>query len=400
MLLECAVSVHAHGEMGRWSRAKVGLCKQKKTTFLMVTTAQKSYKFSIESLKKIHSAALEFREPNRIVNLKDADSYQLKVLMKQCAALATGKMDQARVPLMSTNEAIKPNPTSISVVGKNYPKDAFKNKSLQKVTLTSTSPIPKSIWDLHNLTSLTLTQCKLRELPPAILKICSTLKILDLSQNVIRRIEPFVLGRMTSLVSLDLSHNCLRFLPLHIGKLKKLSVLNLSDNKLHSLPFTFAALDKLKELNLSNNCISGFNQVFMEKLSSRLRLISIDLSNNQSPSYEPKDRPFLIPDLFSLAAAKVLQQFDSITKLYLHLPYDMEDYIHIRSEVCCSCKKAFLRFNTGTPSKIFYLGRIASTVCGSVGNYNYANQYTIHCFYCEQKLDSEFTKYNLDKNIV
>ncbi|XP_053212378.1 leucine-rich repeat-containing protein 69-like [Panonychus citri] len=386
-MFDCNVSISAYGEMGRWSRAKVGLSKHKKLTYLVINMSTKSFKFPIDRLKKIHSSALEFQDPNRTVNFKSNDPYQLKVLMKQCSALITGKLDRKNIVSYEEQKSIKPSPTSVSIVGKTYTKETFKNQSLEKVNLLQVNPLPRAIWDLKNLNTLILNECNLADLPSSIINIAANLKTLNLSKNKITRLEPVVLGRLKNVVHLDLSHNLLRFLPLNIGRLRCLSVLNLSANRIHNLPFTFAALNKLKELHLSGNCITSLNQIFLMKLRKNgMQLTNLDLSGNIYPKYEAKDRPCELPDLFSLAASQVLHFADKINQLYLHLPYDMEDYINIRSEICCTCLRPFLRFKPGEPGQNFYLGQIASSVCGSVGNYNYIKLYKVNCFYCESKL--------------
>ncbi|XP_074602182.1 uncharacterized protein LOC141855891 [Brevipalpus obovatus] len=237
---------------------------------------------------------------------------------------------------------------------------------------------------IHQLTSITLNDCSLDDIPSR-LALCTALELLDLSNNQIVRIETTIVIKFRRLVGLNLSRNKLKFLPLQIGMLKNLVSLNLSHNNLKYLPFTLANCVKLKELYLSNNCIKSFNHRFLKIFSDKVSLTRLDVSDNPLVIKDeiPLQQSLKFPDLFSLAAREVIRRAPLITSLPLHMPKDMEDVIQIRSDWCCSCSRPFLRYNQPVFCERFLLSTLAAEV---VSNMMLSSMpiktFTVKCYRC------------------
>ncbi|XP_069508747.1 CCR4-NOT transcription complex subunit 6 isoform X1 [Ambystoma mexicanum] len=90
--------------------------------------------------------------------------------------------------------------------------------------------LSSSLWTLHHLTALHLSDNSLSHIPPDISKL-HNLVYLDLSSNKIRNL-PAELGNVVSLRELLLNNNLLRALPYELGKLFQLQTLGLKGNPL------------------------------------------------------------------------------------------------------------------------------------------------------------------------
>jgi len=114
--------------------------------------------------------------------------------------------------------------------------------------------IPTEIGNLTNLSSLTINETNLTNLPPGIWEL-KNLSILDLSRNKLSTLPPEI-GRLKNLTKLDLSWNKLSRLPPEIGELTNLTVLSLDMNNLRTLPPEIGRLKNLTKLDLSGNNFS------------------------------------------------------------------------------------------------------------------------------------------------
>ncbi|XP_004289675.1 PREDICTED: probable LRR receptor-like serine/threonine-protein kinase At2g16250 [Fragaria vesca subsp. vesca] len=134
--------------------------------------------------------------------------------------------------------------------------------SLRVLDLTWCSvngPIPSSLGNSTNLTSLSLSRNNLTGTIPASLSNLVSLSVLDLSQNRLTGSIPTSFGNLRNLSVLDISGNYLSgSLPSGIGNLLKLQSLNLSSNMLSSsIPPELGGLDSLVDLDLSSNLLLG-----------------------------------------------------------------------------------------------------------------------------------------------
>ena len=122
----------------------------------------------------------------------------------------------------------------------------------------------------EDITSLSLSNCKLDHFPREILKLTS-LKHLALRRNNITSLLSNI-GFLSDLEYLNLRLNKLKTLPSSIGLLSKLKYLNLSSNNLMEIPESIGNLGSLKELNLSSNKLKNIpdsigNLKSLEKLN-------------------------------------------------------------------------------------------------------------------------------------
>ncbi|KAK6928354.1 Leucine-rich repeat [Dillenia turbinata] len=119
-------------------------------------------------------------------------------------------------------------------------------------------PIPLSVGNSSNLTSLYLSNNRITSLIPSSLGQLSKLPYLDLSQNLLAGSIPLEFSSLGNLSLLDLSSNFLYgSIPTGIGALPKLQVLNLSNNNFRSsIPAQLGDLGSLVELDVGMNDLS------------------------------------------------------------------------------------------------------------------------------------------------
>lgn len=150
--------------------------------------------------------------------------------------------------------------------------------SLQVLDIRSCSivgPIPQSIGNLTNLTSLFLSDNSLTGIVPSSLGQLASLSTLDISQNSLTGSLPSTFESLKNLSYLDISSNFLAGpIPPAIGSLSKLQVLNLSSNSLSSsIPSQLGDLVNLIELDLSFNAVSGSLPSDLKGLRSLQKMI-------------------------------------------------------------------------------------------------------------------------------
>jgi len=109
------------------------------------------------------------------------------------------------------------------------------------------------LWNMRNITRLTLSHNKISELPPAIANL-ENMEILNLFNNSLTDV-PVSLSGMSKLRILNLGMNKLKSLPRGFGSFPVLEVLDISYNMLNddSLPENFFMLHTLRALYLSDN---------------------------------------------------------------------------------------------------------------------------------------------------
>jgi len=141
--------------------------------------------------------------------------------------------------------------------------------------LIEKSGLDESLFDLHNLNYLSITQTCLRVIPDELGKL-TNLTTLVLHSNEIVAL-PSAIGRLTKLKVLDCSRNKLTSLPQELDNLPQLSTLNLASNQLQSIPSQNANV-KLSILDLSNNHFKVFPDVCHTEL---VHLSEIHVNGNQ-----------------------------------------------------------------------------------------------------------------------
>ncbi|KAF8409967.1 hypothetical protein HHK36_002487 [Tetracentron sinense] len=150
--------------------------------------------------------------------------------------------------------------------------------SLQLLDLRSCSvvgPIPWSLGNLTNLSSLYLSDNSLTGIVPPTLGRLSGLSVLHLSQNSLTGAIPTSLSSLRNLTLLDLSSNFLDGqIPPVLGSLSNLQFLNLSNNSLSaSIPGQLGDLSRLVELDLGLNSLSGLLPTDLRGLRSLQKMV-------------------------------------------------------------------------------------------------------------------------------
>jgi Leucine-rich repeat (LRR) protein len=117
--------------------------------------------------------------------------------------------------------------------------------------LTGTFRVPRGLFSLPRLESLSIVGFGITLLPPDISR-CRSLRFVDLRGNRFRNF-PEVLTKLNRLVVLNMAYNRLEAIPPSLGRLKRLKVLNLMGNALTSLPRGLHRFQDLRRLNISMN---------------------------------------------------------------------------------------------------------------------------------------------------
>ncbi|VDO94300.1 unnamed protein product [Soboliphyme baturini] len=126
---------------------------------------------------------------------------------------------------------------------------------------------------------LQLSGYSLKELPPKLLKLKSTLRSLDISSNRIVELAQFI-GQLDKLKKLNLNKNRLKSLPQEFTALVRLEVLTINNNELMSLPYGMCAFQNLKVLEISHNMLQEFPIIVCQMK----QLDVLDLSMNKIES--------------------------------------------------------------------------------------------------------------------
>lgn len=129
------------------------------------------------------------------------------------------------------------------------------------------------------LTTLSVSQNNLTEIPPLFFVNVKNLNHVDISENKISQIDLFAFAGGSEIQSLDLSHNSLTIIREHtFDELINLELLNLSFNPIGDLEIDiFIHLLKLKHLILRRINIS---YITLGTFSHQQQLASLDLSEN------------------------------------------------------------------------------------------------------------------------
>eukprot|EP00127_Corallochytrium_limacisporum_P006973 Clim_evm27s239 gene=Clim_evmTU27s239 len=104
---------------------------------------------------------------------------------------------------------------------------------------------------LSEVTTLVLSNNKLKEIPEAIGDLCK-LESLHMDNNELIRV-PASIGRLSKLKTLTLNRNKLKEVPRELGFCSSLESLNVSRNQLPYIPAEVAKLKKLRRLNVRHN---------------------------------------------------------------------------------------------------------------------------------------------------
>lgn len=126
---------------------------------------------------------------------------------------------------------------------------------------------------LPNLRSLSLANCKLKSLPPALFD-CGALEWLTVAKNPLGAL-PGEIGNLTNLRALYVWECKLGSVPQEIGRLDKLTLLEIERNELAALPEAIGQLQCLKELHIEKNRFTEIPEAVFA-LSSLTRLIAHD----------------------------------------------------------------------------------------------------------------------------
>jgi Leucine-rich repeat (LRR) protein len=163
----------------------------------------------------------------------------------------------------------------------------LKNLKILELKMNQISgTIPASIWDLTDLTWLSLRSNQLIGTIPAEIGNLTNLKVLYLFENQLEGSIPAGIGELVQLQELHLARNQLTgTIPSELGNLRDLTILILSGNQLtDSIPHEIGNLMNLQMLWMDSNNLTGSIPAEMGNLSA---ISSLNLSYNQLEGHIP-----------------------------------------------------------------------------------------------------------------
>ncbi|KAG4123125.1 hypothetical protein ERO13_D11G308500v2 [Gossypium hirsutum] len=178
-----------------------------------------------------------------------------------------------------SNCGLEDDPSPISV-------NSTKSLVILDLSLNRFSSVPKSIFSLHGLMSIDISENSLEGPIPDYFGNISFLKVLDLRSNSLNSSIPNSMYSLYHLQFLSLGDNQLQgIISSAIGNFSSVTHLDLSHNDMLEgrLPTSLEYLCKLKEMDLSYNKIDGGISKILQSLS-RCRsgsLESLDMADNQ-----------------------------------------------------------------------------------------------------------------------
>uniref|UniRef100_A0A914XB08 PDZ domain-containing protein n=1 Tax=Plectus sambesii TaxID=2011161 RepID=A0A914XB08_9BILA len=136
---------------------------------------------------------------------------------------------------------------------KELSKSLFRLHKLRRLNLSDNDiyRLPPDISSLQSLVELNLSRNDISDIPEN-LKFCKMLMFLDLSSNPITRL-PATITQLRSLTTLGLNDVSLTQLPQDIGQLVNLKSLEVRENLIRTLPTSIAFLAQLQRLDLGQN---------------------------------------------------------------------------------------------------------------------------------------------------
>ncbi|KAB2059573.1 hypothetical protein ES319_A11G314800v1, partial [Gossypium barbadense] len=143
------------------------------------------------------------------------------------------------------------------------------------------SSIPNSLYSLNRLQFLSLSGNQLQGTISRAIGNLSSATYLDLSENQLNGQIPLSIGQLSSLEFFDVSENQLNGqIPLSIGELSSLELFDVSENQLNgTFPLSIGELSSLKYLDFGYNLLEGV--VLETHFSNLTRLTTLAASQNR-----------------------------------------------------------------------------------------------------------------------
>uniref|UniRef100_A0A914DC39 PDZ domain-containing protein n=1 Tax=Acrobeloides nanus TaxID=290746 RepID=A0A914DC39_9BILA len=191
---------------------------------------------------------------------------------------------------------------------KELPKSLFRLHKLRRLGLSDNDiyRLPPDIASLHNLVELNLSRNDISDIPED-LKVCRQLLILDMSSNPIARL-PDSITHVISLTHLALNDTSLTKLPQDIGQLSNLKSLEVRENHLRSLVPSIAQLVHLQRFDLGQNELDELPP----EIGSLRSLQELYVDENSLES---------LPE--AILRCKALEQLDVSSNRLMRLPEDI-----------------------------------------------------------------------------
>lgn len=382
----------------KFVKTTLALCKNPKNTgycMILFTSQDKTgKKYDVTGNIKMvltrfineGKCTIQFKQPGHDLCIT-ADVIQLKSFLHLLKRVLENKITEKEISVSSI--AVTPiktkniAPVKMTIIKRSqYPTNFPRTLEELHINDIRRCGVDRGIFNLINLKILDLSNNCI-ELIPDELNNLKNLQEINFSHNNLGKSSHlkwnWLKGNLSkALLSLDLSHNELVRVPHEVFKVFSLVNLNLSDNNLNTLPSGIGNLMKLQNLYVSNN-----NLKILPGTISRLRLNSIDLSNNplerHVPNNEPaKSAPIPVKTLKECAAKKVL--FTRIPYGPGEIPSTLIDFLDTAEY--CTCGRPFFQTPFVRICQHLVLNNIAENVNVLQDESLFA---TVECYYCSQK---------------
>lgn len=364
MKIVCTIFVENRQLVGvkrprKFVKSTLALCKCPKNTgycIIIFTSADKTgKKYDINgNIKMILTrfinegkCTIQFKQPEHDLYVT-ADVIQLKSFLHLLKRVLENKVSEKELSLSSIAvTAIKQKdiaPIKMTIIKRSdYPTRFPRTLEELHINDIQRCGVDRGIFNLVNLKILDLSNNCI-ELIPDELSALRNLQEINFSHNNLGKSSHlkwnWLKGNLSkTLQLLDLSHNELLRVPNEVFKVFSLESLNLNNNSLNLLPSGIGNLLKLRIFSISNN-----NLKILPGTISRLRLNSIDLSNNplerHVPNQEPaKSVPVPVKTLKEYAAKQVL--FKRIPYGPGEIPLTVIDFLDTAEY--CTCGRPFFQ---------------------------------------------------------
>ena len=177
------------------------------------------------------------------------------------------------------------------------PKAIFQLSELESLTLEDCSltegDFDSKDWKKRELRSLSLVKCRLKSIPEAIFQNRESLETLDLSHNRITTI-PENITDLQYLHTLNIADNKVTQGVEHIAKIDSLQVLNLRENNsLQKIPNQIAVHPRLRKLYVNETVFSNMTEAMQEALKGVIDLERRSPDDITVIEYSPSKAPYI-----------------------------------------------------------------------------------------------------------
>lgn len=311
-------NIPTHSSAPKFVQSTLALCKHPSkpddTCLILFTTQNKKgtkYKLkdNVQQIltKFIHEgkATIQFRSP-AVDLFVVSEVTPLRAFLHLMKRVLCGQVSEKELSLSSLSVSDLPKVCKKMIIQKRaeYPSKGFP-RTLEHLVINDIGSysVGCGILKLMKLRVLDLSRNFIVQIPREVNEL-NCLVELHLAENSLggkkcAKQWDWIGGKLVNTLNLlNLKGNSLKFIPKQISRLKNLISLNLDNNDIYVFPSALCRLKSLENLTMSNN-----NLQMLPFEIKRLKLKSLDISNNNFPA-EPMKNCHLIPKVWPIKSLK------------------------------------------------------------------------------------------------